>query len=121
MVPSAAIASVRLIELVGMKVDVRLGLTRLEHEHIVLLEVGDEHPALAVEADAVADTAVGELGEELRLRGPGAQLADRPPRLEVHDVQGAGGVDGWTFDAVGILARRRRHAAALEQRHWRTL
>jgi hypothetical protein len=37
-----------------MKVDALHGLTALKHEYVVLLKIGDIHPPIAIEADAVA-------------------------------------------------------------------
>src|SRR5947209_6892935 len=106
------------METVGMEVDARDGLTALEHEHVVLLEIGDIHPAIAIEADAVANAAGGKRGEQLGPRGARGYLADRAFPLKVYDVQGVARIDGGSFDAGGILAARRQ-LAALEQGRFR--
>ena len=76
-----------LIEPVGMKVDLRRGLAAFDDPDRVLLEIGDVHPPLPIETNAVTDAAGRKRREELGLRGAGRQLADGAALLKIDDVK----------------------------------
>jgi len=106
---------VRLVKTIGMKIDLRRGLTGFNHEHVVLAEVGDIHPPFPIEANAVANAAAGKRHEQFRPRRAQTQFSDRTLPSEIHDIQGASGVDGRSLDAACIFTGR-RELTALEQR-----
>ena len=70
-----------------MKIDLRRGLATLDDPDRVFLEIGDVHPPLPIETNAVTDAAGRERREELRLRGAGRQLADGAALPEIDDVE----------------------------------
>src|SRR4029077_12112229 len=80
----------------------------------VLPVVGDEHRAVRIETDRVADAPIGQFKSLLRLRGSGHQFPDRAAFAEIDDIEVAIGVDRGSFDAGGVFARR-RDLAALKQ------
>jgi len=97
------------VGLLGLEVCARRSLAGLEDVNLVALEIGDIHPPSAVEAGAAADAAIGELSEFHGLGGAGIELADNSSStpvvdFQVHDEERAGGVDGGSFDLLGVLA-----------------
>ena len=93
-----------MIEIVGVKIDLRVGLARRDDEHVVLLEVRNVHASLAVEPDAAADTAGTKVCEQRGMRGAGRDPADGAGGIEIDDVEIARFVDGRAFDLEGVLA-----------------
>src|SRR5882724_262618 len=83
---------VRLVKTIGMKIDLRRRLTGFNHKHVVLPEVGDIHPPFPIEANAVANAAASKRRKRFRPRRARTQFSDRILPLEIHDIQGAGGV-----------------------------
>jgi hypothetical protein len=102
-----------------VKVDLRLGLATINHEYVVLLEIGDVHPPVSIEANAVANAAVRKRREKHGSRCARIQFSDRALPLEIDDIQRAGDINGGSFYAAGIFAGR-SHLAALEQNRFRT-
>ena len=109
---------VGLVEGVGTKVFARNGAAGLDDEDVVLLVVGDEHPAVGSETGRDADAACRQRGEELGGRRVRPQPADRSGLLEVDDVEISGGVDGRALDPERVFAGP-RHLPALKQRRIR--
>jgi len=70
-----------------MKVDLRRGPAAFDDPDIVFLEVGDVHPPVAIEANAVADAAGRKRCEELGLRGAGRYLANGAALLKIDNVK----------------------------------
>jgi hypothetical protein len=106
---------VRLIEIVGMEIGFDVPAVRTDQKDIVLLVVGDEHAAFAIEADRIADASFGQYSEQFRLRGSGRHFADGARLAEIDDVQIAPRVDGRSFDSKGVFAGG-RDRPALKQR-----
>jgi hypothetical protein len=53
----------------------------------VLLEIGDVHPPLPIETNAITDAASRKRREELGLRGASRQLADVALLLKIDNVE----------------------------------
>ena len=97
------------------KIRLRIGGARLEHVNGVVLEVGDIHPPLQVEANAAAAAAIRQIAEQSGLRGAFFNLADAAPQsrigagyLEADHEQVAGGVDRGSLDALVVFSAGRQ-------------
>ena len=75
------------MELIGMKVDLRRGFATLDDPDIVLFEIGNVHPPLPIETNAVANAARRKRREELGLRGASRYLADVAALLKIDNVK----------------------------------
>ena len=98
---------VRLVHHVGVKPDTRLGATFRNRKNVVLLVVGDEHRAIAIEADGVADAALGERCKGFRRCTTHGQSADGAGLAEIDDEEVAVEIGGGPFDAERVFAGRR--------------
>jgi hypothetical protein len=97
-----------LIEFIGAdggEVGLRRGFAAFDHEHIVLVEIGDVHPPRAIKANAVADasgiTCSGHRCEKLELRGASRKFTDRSVPVKIDDVKVIICIHRGAFDAVG--------------------
>lgn len=81
----------------------------------MLLVVGDEHAAFAIEADRIADASFGLHPEQFRLRGAGCHFADGARSAEIDDVQIAPRIDGRPFDSKSVFAGGRDLPACFER------
>src|SRR4029078_11974836 len=87
-----------LVHLVEGKPEGVLDRSLRDREDVVLLVVGDEHGAVAREADDIADAALGQSRERLGRRAADRQLADGAGFAEIDDEEIAVEIGGRPFD-----------------------